>query len=294
MTNEPTLLMVLDGVLMGAGAIVMIVAARRWRRRGGGDPLAGSPIRANRLHPIMVLACLAAYLLSMLGGLEVGRSLIPAGMSAKAAEAWTGVIASAVTQTVGITTCLVVAVAGFRTGLRGFGLAAPRTIGRGGAVQWVLGGWLAGLCCTGLVAWLVQWLIRLVWSGYQPPEHGVFMMLRSGEATAAMRFLAIFGAAVMAPISEEFLFRGILQTALRRALPPRRSMYHRWFAIVMTAAIFGMMHSSTPQFIPALVLLGVIFGYLYERTGSLIVVIAIHMLFNIKSLAWYHLQAWLA
>ncbi len=54
MTNESPLLKLLDGTLMAAGALVLIAVVWRWRRRGGGDPLAGAPIRANRLSPILV------------------------------------------------------------------------------------------------------------------------------------------------------------------------------------------------------------------------------------------------
>lgn len=273
--------------------MVMVAALWRWRRLGGGDPLAGSPIRANRLSPILVWFCLAAYLVSLMAGLGLGRALVPTSMSEKVAEAWSGVVASAVNQTMVIAACLAVAAFAFRSGLRGFGLSVPRTIGWGRAAGWIGGGWLAALCCTGLAALAVQWIIRLISSGYVPPDHSVFITLRSNEATAAMRFLAVFGAAVLAPIGEELLFRGVLQTALRRIFLPRRSMYHRWCAIVLTASIFGLMHSGTPQFIPALVCFGVLLGFLYERTGSLLVVIAVHMLFNVKSLVWYHLQAWL-
>jgi membrane protease YdiL (CAAX protease family) len=213
-------------------------------------------------------------------------------MSKAAADAWVGVVAAAVNQILVTTACLVVAGLAFRGGGNGFGLSLPRSVRRGNLVMWIGGGWLASLCCTGLAAMAVQWVLRVLWSEYQPPDHGVFTMLRSSEASAAMRWLAVLGPAVLAPISEECFFRGILQTALRRAVPPRRSMYHRWFAILVTAGIFGMMHSSTPQFIPALVLFGILLGFVYERTGSLVVVIAIHMLFNIKSLLWFHLQAW--
>jgi membrane protease YdiL (CAAX protease family) len=107
-----------------------------------------------------------------------------------------------------------------------------------------------------------------------------------------MRFAAIASAVILAPLGEECLFRGIIQTAFKKIVPPRLgSMYHRWLAIAATAGIFGLMHAGTPQYVPALIVLGVLLGYLYERTGSLWVVIAVHLLFNAKSLLWYHLQA---
>ena len=68
-------------------------------------------------------------------------------------------------------------------------------------------------------------------------------------------------------------------------------MIHRWLAILVTAAVFGLMHVGTPQFVPALVALAIVLGFLYERSGSLLVPILVHMLFNGRSLLWYELQS---
>ena len=84
-----------------------------------------------------------------------------------------------------------------------------------------------------------------------------------------MGFLAI---AVVAPIVEELLFRGYLQTALGRYLKP-------WMAIAISSIVFGAIHFQ-PHALPVLALLGAVFGYLYHRTGSLKVNIALHMANN--------------
>jgi membrane protease YdiL (CAAX protease family) len=62
-------------------------------------------------------------------------------------------------------------------------------------------------------------------------------------------------------------------------------------AVGAAAVLFGLMHWGTPHHIPALIVLGLILGYAYERTGSLRVPIMIHILFNAKSLLWYALTA---
>jgi membrane protease YdiL (CAAX protease family) len=320
MLHKPPILDALDYLLMAGGAVVLIAAAWRWRRGGWRDPLRGSPIRANKLTPIMLWCCLMAYVAGSGGGWWLGERLAPAGMTGTTLDAWQGVVAASVTQVLVVATCLVVASRAFRAGLSGFGF------GRGGlgvkshrrdagatqvagatrilgctvsgtwtAFAWIAGGLLAALCCTGVVVLVVQCMIRLVWPGYQPPEHGVFTMLESAQATRIMRFAAIASAAILAPLGEECLFRGIVQTSIKKIVPPRPgSMYHRWLAIAATAGIFGLMHAGTPQFVPALVVLGVLLGYLYERTGSLWTPIAVHLLFNAKSLLWYHLQEYLA
>src|SRR5690606_13618209 len=100
----------------------------------------------------------------------------------------------------------------------------------------------------------------------------------------------IGGALLLAPLSEELLFRGIFQTGLRRLLPGRPgSVRHRWLAILLASLVFGLMHLAVPQHVPALIVLAVILGYQYERTGSLVVPIFVHILFNAKSLLWHWL-----
>jgi membrane protease YdiL (CAAX protease family) len=54
----------------------------------------------------------------------------------------------------------------------------------------------------------------------------------------------------------------------------------------VVGVIFGAMHGPTPQHVPALMVFGCILGYVYERTGSLVLPILVHMMFNGKSLLW--------
>jgi membrane protease YdiL (CAAX protease family) len=84
--------------------------------------------------------------------------------------------------------------------------------------------------------------------------------------------VGFFAIVVVAPIVEELLFRGYLQTALTRRMKP-------WMAIAISSAVFGAIHFQ-PLAFPILALLGAVFGYLYHRTGSLKVNIALHMANN--------------
>jgi uncharacterized protein len=77
---------------------------------------------------------------------------------------------------------------------------------------------------------------------------------------------------VVAPVIEELLFRGYLQTAFRRRMHPN-------VAVLLSAAIFAAVHMQ-PLAFPVLALLGAVFGYLYQLTGSLKVNIALHMANN--------------
>jgi uncharacterized protein len=89
--------------------------------------------------------------------------------------------------------------------------------------------------------------------------------------------LLFFAGAVLAPLVEELLFRGLLQNALSKKLPI-------WAAIGVTAALFGAVHFDYHAF-PVLAMMGVVFGILYHVTGSLRVTILAHMINNAAALA---------
>lgn len=98
------------------------------------------------------------------------------------------------------------------------------------------------------------------------------MLFDSIPATIANRTLLFVTIAILAPAVEELLFRGLLQKSLSKHLPIAA-------AIGISAAIFGAMHLDLYAF-PALFVMGAVFGYIYYRTGSLRVNIALHMINN--------------
>lgn len=83
----------------------------------------------------------------------------------------------------------------------------------------------------------------------------------------------ILSIALMAPILEEFLFRGAIQGHLQATCKKP------WVAIVISSLIFGVVHMNPAQ-IPFAFLLGMMFGWLYFRTGSLLPGIVGHVLNN--------------
>jgi membrane protease YdiL (CAAX protease family) len=78
-------------------------------------------------------------------------------------------------------------------------------------------------------------------------------------------------AALGAAVSEEFIFRGVLQNGLSSRL-------RGWAAVLITAAVFAILHTIW-RFPPAFIL-GVFLGLLYWRTGSLVPPIAAHLTIN--------------
>ena len=79
----------------------------------------------------------------------------------------------------------------------------------------------------------------------------------------------------LAPLAEEVVFRG----AILRTLLGIMSKKNHWVAIMISAAIFGAVHGNQAQFINAL-LMGLILGWMYYRTGSLVPGILLHWVNN--------------
>ncbi len=87
---------------------------------------------------------------------------------------------------------------------------------------------------------------------------------------------------VLAPVIEEFLFRGCLQNYFKKILGTRS-------AILLTAFCFALFHFSFSQglgnisLIASLFVLACFLGFIYEKRQSLYASIGLHMTFNLIS-----------
>jgi uncharacterized protein len=81
--------------------------------------------------------------------------------------------------------------------------------------------------------------------------------------------------AIAAPITEEIYFRGTLFSGFRERMP-------RLPAALISGTIFGLLHiiGADISVAPPLILFGVILALLYEKTGSIVPGILLHMLNN--------------
>ncbi|MDL1913183.1 MAG: CPBP family intramembrane metalloprotease [Bergeyella sp.] len=81
---------------------------------------------------------------------------------------------------------------------------------------------------------------------------------------------------VIAPVFEEIVFRGIIQKGLiNKGVFP-------FYAIGFSALVFGLVHGNPWQALGA-VSLGSVFGFVYYKTGSLLLPILLHALNNFVS-----------
>lgn len=76
---------------------------------------------------------------------------------------------------------------------------------------------------------------------------------------------------VVPAIFEEFMFRGVILTSLRR--------FGDGYAIVVSSLLFGVMHGNILQFLNTFVI-GLLLGYFAVRTGSVLTAIVLHFMNN--------------
>jgi len=94
----------------------------------------------------------------------------------------------------------------------------------------------------------------------------------SGSRTIEERITIIVFAVGIAPIVEEFVFRFFIYGVLKR--------YFGWLAgVVLSAGLFAAAHAHFPSFVPLFVL-GTCLAIAYEWSGSLLVSMTMHSLFN--------------
>src|SRR5436190_1948761 len=84
-------------------------------------------------------------------------------------------------------------------------------------------------------------------------------------------FLIVFAVAI-APVIEEFLFRFFLYNVIKR-------YFGRLLGVILSALLFAAAHAHFPSFVPLFVL-GSCFAIAYEWSGSILVAMTMHSLFN--------------
>jgi membrane protease YdiL (CAAX protease family) len=163
---------------------------------------------------------------------------------------------------------------------RMYGRFSPADFGLRPTRLWPAIGWDA----LGWVAFLLFTAIFVAIVGGNPNDDKLPQELGVEDSTAAMLAVA-FLVSVVAPVAEEFFFRGYFFTALRnwRGL---------WPAAIGTGIVFGAIHGSSadPAFLLPLAFFGFVLCLIYAKTRSLYPCIALHCANN--SVAFGTSQHW--
>ncbi|WP_218081747.1 CPBP family intramembrane glutamic endopeptidase [Anthocerotibacter panamensis] len=132
-------------------------------------------------------------------------------------------------------------------------------------LSWGVGAYLAVLPLVWSAALLTQGLVK---GGGGNPLLSVIQQSQNPWA-GVLLFVTV---ALLAPISEELLFRGLLFSGFTTV------MSAPW-AMVASGFIFGAIHQSAAEFLP-LSVLGIVLAYSYYRTRNLAVPLLLHICFN--------------
>ena len=108
-----------------------------------------------------------------------------------------------------------------------------------------------------------------------PPDN--FEELMPDKFTPSILLWTYLTVAIIVPITEEIIFRGILYKAFRQRWSVRLS-------IIISSAIFALIHMEFYRFIP-LMFIGAIAAYLLEKTRSIYTPVIFHAAINAISIS---------
>ena len=104
------------------------------------------------------------------------------------------------------------------------------------------------------------------------PEMPEILKKALEQLTEGPLWVTLLSVSIFAPLFEEWLCRGLVLRGLLHKLNP-------FSAIAVSAAFFAILHMNPWQAIPAF-LLGLLFGYVYYKTGSLKLTMLMHCVNN--------------
>lgn len=218
----------------------------------------GAPAWPPWMAPVALVAGLAG---ALVGGGVVFLVAAALGASTKNPPAAVNLVGTFVQDI-----CLIVAAVLFARLVRRptpaqFGLRLP-------ALR-LAAGWLA-------VAWVAFFAFTAVWVAavHVTQKDDLPDQLGANASAAGLVAVAVL-VCVVAPIAEEFFFRGFFFPSLRGKLG-------LWPAAVLTGLVFGAIHggSAPVGYLVPLAFFGFVLCLLYHRTGSLLPCMALHSLNN--------------
>jgi len=124
------------------------------------------------------------------------------------------------------------------------------------------------------VAWGANHWLQSFWPDLEAQD-AVRAFRDSGDTAA--RIVLVVAAVVVAPLVEELLFRGFIYGVIKR-------FTDAWFAALCSALLFAVVHFHVGSLLP-LAVLALLLCAAYELSGSLLVPMLLHALFNLTSLA---------
>ena len=259
---------VLNTFAFAAGVVILIF----WLIRNKGfSALDSAPARLNkmRLHTPVFQLVIWVVLFMITGSIIRWRFEEPLGIQAQLSQ-YVGLLAVELGM---ICSILVVAYMNFHGRLEGFGLKY-KTLGKD--IGWGVVNYFAVMPLVLASIWIVVFAGKMfIGPDFQLPKNDSLELLT--QIQIGFKILVVFSAAFVVPVFEELLFRGLIQSFFRTHL------HSPWLAIFLASMVFVVMHGIWQHWLP-LMALSVCMGYAYEKSGSILRPICIHIIFNSVSI----------
>lgn len=259
------------GLALGGGAVVFFF----WRRANPNaalprplrftPPLPLARPQADALYTVFLVYLMAFALVRFGAGWILRPLLAGAGMKMTPAIG--------MTLSLALMACsLALPFAAFRRLAARYGLTAAdiglhlRTVW--GDIVWGIGGYAVWLPLLWITSLLSTWLFR----GFETPLNPAITEF-AGSHNLLLQLLLFAEAALLAPLVEETLFRGVFF----RSLMPRVGQTG---AILIASGVFALLHPQLPLGFLGIFTLGALFNVLYVLRGSLIPGMVTHAINN--------------
>ena len=265
--------------VLALGLLVLAPIVVRFVARPRSLTLQGTPGRPNRLHFLHLVGILVAWVLLQVLLLGLAQIIFQVNLKDLGEMKPPPLIYFQVMVVVSLVAplwmagaSLVIGALTFRGGLRrGMGLSMRHWIWDGGCG---LVSFLAVLpVCIGVLM-LSNFLLR----NHEDLIQKHFLLTALQTMPTGWKAGIFVAAGILAPLGEELFFRGLMQSTIRQV---SRSP---WAAILITAPVFALMHMQEANAIPSLLVLAIVLGYLYERSGRLVAPMVLHGLFNMANM----------
>ena len=258
------------------------------RTRGGREAFAEAPERGATLTLSDLLMVAATYIV----GMSFAGGLLERGREGAA------YLVMVVGQLVLAGVVVMLGRERFGDGLRGLGLRGQRWGQTAGVSVWMF---FVGTGVTLLTLVVTVAICRAM--GYEEIQRHTILETLIENPRGLTAGLMIVSAVIAAPLAEELLFRGVLQSYLISLIAGRQMVgqlpeasigingagavrtegVQRWGGILAVSLLFAAVHGW--QHAPALFVFSVCLGYVYERYGNLLIPILVHCMFNAAHVA---------
>lgn len=131
--------------------------------------------------------------------------------------------------------------------------------------------WLYIAAGLGVLGYGLNLIIQFAYMSLFGADHSQSVLHTASQA-GPLAFIASFIAgAILTPLGEEFLFRGVVANALNR--------YGAWAGVGLSSIIFGLVH-GVGMVLPIAIMVGVLSSLLFRRTGSVWPCVMLHCVYN--------------